>query len=97
MMKASLQMGVCRTQLGPRKGHLHRRKWGYLFHSSHFKNCLHGPQAITLLPASLAHPSLEFVRGSHMEVRRLRKSGACEALVQLEHKGGGRRLNCHHM
>lgn len=78
MINASLQTGVYRTQLGPRKGHLHRRKWGYLFHSSHFKNCLHGPQAITLLPASLAHPSLDFVRGTHMEVRRLWKSAVCK-------------------
>jgi hypothetical protein len=55
-----------------------RRKWGHLYHSSHIKNCLHGPRAITLLPASLAHPSLEFVRGTHMEVRRLWKSAVCK-------------------
>ena len=38
------------------------------------------------------HPSLEFVRGFHMEVTRLWESD----MVQLEHEGGGRTLNCHH-
>lgn len=78
MMNGSLQMGRLQNAVGTAKGHLHRRKWGYLFHPSHFKNCLHGPQAITLLLASLAHPSLELVRGTHMEVRRLWKSDVRE-------------------
>jgi len=70
--------GRLQNAVGTAKGHLHRRKWGYLFHPSHFKNCLHGPQTITLLLASLAHPNLELVRGTHMEVRRLWKSDVCE-------------------